>query len=209
MRRGTSSPFSSLYAPGPKGASFSWIGTPLFRPKLRPCLRGLNLKAQFFQICFPLYGQRGWVLQNHGPPHQINNSFFSSACICCIPCMRVCAYIRCRWSGFIVLYFDIAPAYRSRTHSCVAASRDALTIYYFRRRFCQSLMDLNAFKCIESSAYTFHTAKGSETWNRTISPTNCIGYCRLIWSGICTLAHPKRTHKINRRRILFNTDRST
>jgi len=34
----TSSPFSSPLASLPKGVSFSfWTGTPLFRPKLRPC----------------------------------------------------------------------------------------------------------------------------------------------------------------------------
>jgi len=36
------SPFSSAFASDPKSASFSfWIGTPLFRPKLRPCWRTL------------------------------------------------------------------------------------------------------------------------------------------------------------------------
>ena len=47
-----SSPFSSAFASGPKGASFSfWIGTPLFRPKLRPWIQ-VTIRNVFTQrVC--------------------------------------------------------------------------------------------------------------------------------------------------------------
>ena len=52
MRRDVTSPFSSIFASGPKGASFSfWIGTPLFRPKLRPW----GYKTVQFFVCTHLW----------------------------------------------------------------------------------------------------------------------------------------------------------